>query len=244
MRGAPDFANVEMWNEYESGYSYLVIVKIPTFLEKLRDKSSKYKNLIDGYLHVLEYEFKGLDGIENITSETGQIDTGISNLQFINKVNVQSSSTFSMRYTEKSGGLITRVHELFLTGIKDGRTQIKHYHGLLESEDIAEAGYENETFSFMYLVTDNTFKQLEKCYYIVAAQPTTANTEIYNSQKGEIEFKEVSVEFIGFPLTGAAIEAKGKAMLEWLTSPKNPNPYVINSNNFAYTGVKDINTEF
>ena len=243
MRGAPDFAKVEMWNEYESGYGYLVIVQIPKFLEMLADKDSDhYGLLIENYKRVLEYEFKGLDGIENITSELGEINTGISQLQFINKVNMQNSTTFSMRYTEKAGALITKVHELFLTGIKDGRTQIKRYHGLLDSGDIEEAGYENETFSFMYFVTDNTFRKVEKAYYIVAAQPTSAATgDLYNYTKGEIEFKEISVEFVGFPLTSNEIDAKAQAMLDWLNDASNPNKYTAISNNFKYSGVSDIN---
>lgn len=244
MRGAPDFAAVEMWNEFESGYSYLVVVQIPRFLELLAEKSSSvYGPLINNYKKVLEYEFKGLEGIDNITSETGTIDLGTSSMQFINKVNVQSASTFSMRYTEKAGALITKTHELFLTGIKDGRTQIKHYHGLLESGDIVSAGYEYETFSFMYIVTDNTFRKLEKCYYLVGCQPTSAQTDIYNSTKGEIEFKDITVEFIGFPLTGNAIEQKGKEMLEWLVNPSNPDRYIVDSNNYDYSGVDSINTK-
>lgn len=245
MRGSPDFAKVEMWNEFESGYAYLVVVQIPKFLEMLADKDSDhYGLLIENYKKVLEYEFRSLDGIENITSETGEINTGINTLQFINKVNMQSSSTFSMRYTEKAGALITKVHELFLTGIKDGRTQVKRYHGLLDSGDIEEAGYENETFSFMYFVTDNTFRKVEKAYYIVAAQPTTANTgDLYTYEKGGIEFKELSLEFIGFPLTGNEIDAKAQAMLDWLNDASNPNKFVAISNNFQYSGVSDIKTD-
>lgn len=250
MRGAPDFAKVEMWNEYESGYGYLVVVQLPRFLEMLAEKDSDhYGLLIENYRRVLEYEFKGLDGIENITSETGEINTGISTLQFINKVNMQNSSTFTMRYTEKAGALLTKVHELFLTGIKDGRTQIKRYHGLLERDsagnrDIVEAGYENETFSFMYFVTDNTFMKVEKAYYIVAAQPTTAATgDLYTYEKGNIEFKEISVEFIGFPLTSNEIDEKAQAMLDWLNDASNPNKYQARSNNFSYSGVSDIQTE-
>lgn len=242
MRGTTDFANLTQWNNFEGGYSYLTVVQIPTFLEKLADSNSEYATLIQDYKHILEYEFKGLDGIENITSETGEINNGINTLNFINKVTMQSSSQFSMRYTEKSGSVITRVHELFLTGIKDGRTEVKHYQGLLEDGIMTETGYEHECFSFMYLVCDNTMRNLEKAYYIVAAQPTTAECQIYNSQKGEIEFKELSVEFTGFPLTGKEINAKAKEMLEWLNDPSNPNKLINNSNDFSFSGVSNINT--
>lgn len=245
MRGTTDFANIEQWNNYESGYAYLTVVQIPRFLELLAEKNTKtYGPLINNYKHLLEYEFKGLDGIENITSEPGEVNNGISQLSFINKVNMQSSSTFSMRYTEKTGSVFTRVHELFLTGIKDGRTEVKHYHGLLEDGTIEEAGFENETFSFMYFVTDNTMMKVEKAYYIVAAQPTTAETNIYNYTKGEIEFKELNIEFTGFPITGNLVDQKAVQMLEWLHNPRNPHKLVVNSSNFEYTGVSDIKTEW
>lgn len=243
MRGAPDFAKVEMWNEFETGYAYLTVVQIPQFLEKLKAKNDIYKNLIENYVYALEYEFKSLSGIDNITSDQATIDTGHSNIQFINKVTQQSSSTFTMNYTEKCGALFTKVHELFLTGVKDPRTQIKHYHGLLENGDIEDAGYENETFSFMYFVTDNTFRKLEKAFYIVAAQPTSANWDIYNYEKGNIEFREISVEFIGFPITGDEVDEKAKEMLNWLNDASNPNKMTVNSNLMSYSGVSDINTE-
>ena len=243
MRGAPDFAKVEMWNEFESGYAYLTVVQIPQFLEKLKAKSEIYRKLIENYEYALEYEFKSLSGIENITSEQGTIDTGHATLGFINKVTMQSNSTFSMNYTEKCGALFTKVHELFLTGIKDPRTQVKHYHGLLESGEIVDAGYEQETFSFMYFVTDNTMRKVEKAFYIVAAQPTSAEWNIFNYEKGNIEFKEITLEFTGFPITGNEVDQKAKEMLDWLNNASNPNKMVVNSNNFSYSGVKDINTE-
>lgn len=242
-RGATDFANVKMWNAFETGYSYLTIVQIPGFLEKLKAKDETYRSLIENYVHILEYEFRGLDGIDNITSENGEINNGISTLNFINKINMQSSSTFTMRYTEKSGSVLTRVNELFLTGIKDGRTQVKTYHGLLEDGTIAETGYEFETFSFMYMVTDNSMRELEKAYYIVAAQPTTAETNIYNSEKGDIGFKEISIEFQGFPITGNMVDMKAKEMLNWLNDPSNPDRMIVNSNNYLYHGITDINTK-
>lgn len=244
LRGAPDFAQVGMWDEFESGYAYLVVVQIPKFLEILAEKdTTTYAPLINTYRHVLEYEFKNLDGIENITSETGEINTGHQSIQFINKVNKQSSSTFTMRYTEKSTGVLTRVHELFLNGIKDGVTQVKHYHGLLEGGYIDEASYENETFSFMYFVTDNTFRFVQKAYYIVAAQPTTAATgDLYTYDKSSIEFKEISCEFIGIPLSNSLIDKKAQAMLNWLNNPTNPNRVIVNSTNFAYSGVSGLNT--
>lgn len=250
MRGVTDFGNLKQFNLFESGYSYLVVVSVPKFLdilangtggtgESAKSFSPVFQKMWNAYLHVLEYEFRGIDGLENVTGETSELTNGISTLNVISKVNMQSASTFSMRYFEKAGSLITRVHETYLRGIKDPRTQIKHYNGVLEWTDM-EPGFENETFSFLYFVTDNTAREIEKAYYIVGAQPTTAETNIYNSEKGDIGFKEITVEFNGFPITGDAVDERAQKVLEWMKSANNPNRMYINSYNFNYNGIENI----
>ena len=215
MRGVTDYANLEAYNLYESSYSFLVLVQVPEFMKKLCDQNSEYKKMFDTYCHILEYDFRGLSGIDNITAETGELTNGISNVEIINKVTMQAASSFTMRYFERHGSVITRTHELFLRGIKDPRTQVKHYNGLIP-KGLMEPGYENEVFSFMCLVCDNTLMNLEKCIYIVAAQPTGAQWDIYNSEKGSIEFKELDVEFKGYPIVGRKINEKGKEFLNWI----------------------------
>ena len=234
MRGVSDYANLEAYNLYESSYSFLVLVQVPEFMKKLCDQNSEYKKMFDTYCHILEYDFRGLSGIDNITAETGELTNGISNVEIINKVTMQAASSFTMRYFERHGSVITRTHELFLRGIKDPRTQVKHYNGLIP-KGLMEPGYENEVFSFMYLVCDNTLMNLEKCIYIVAAQPTGAQWDIYNSEKGSIEFKELDVEFKGYPIVGRKINEKGKEFLDWIRQNTTWDEMEFN-----YTGVDNM----
>jgi len=234
MRGVTDFGNLNQYNLYETGYSFLTIVSVPKYLETLAAQDSNFAVLFQNYLHILEYEFRGLDGIEDITSDSIELTNGISQLNVISKVNQQSASQVSMRYFEKSGSVLTRVHETFLKGIKDPRTQFKHYYGLIESGKL-EPGYENEVFSFLYGVTDNTGLELEKSYLLLSAQPTKAETSMYVSEKGEISTKEVTCEFNCFPITGDTIDQKAKAYLDYLNTV-----IVKNSNNFGYTGIDKI----
>jgi len=234
MRGVTDFANLAQFNLFETGYSFLVVVGIPKFLEKLAQVNDEYKKLINTYIHVLEYEFRGIDGFDNIDADTSELTNGISTLNIITKVNMQSASSFSMRYFEKSGSTMTKVHELFLRGLKDPRTQVKTYHGLI-ADGTLEAGFENECFSFLYFVTDNSLQNIEKACYIVSAQPKTAEMNIYNSEKGTIEFKEITAEFNGFPLFGPTINAKALAMLKTITTST-----VFRESETAYTGVSTL----
>ena len=234
MRGVTDWADLSQYNLYESGYSFLVVCKIPKVLEKLRAKSDEYQKMIDTYIHILEYDFRGLSGIENITSETGQLTNGIQNVEIINKVTKQSASQFSMTYLERKGGVISRVNELLLRAIKDPVTEVKTYLGLIEEGEL-EDGFENEVFSFMYIVADNTLMNLEKAYYIVAAQPTEANNDIFNSDKATIEFKELTVTFRGYPITGIKVREKAKSFLDWI----RVNTTWIESD-FNYSGVNEL----
>ena len=87
MRGVTDFANLEQYNLFESGYSFLVVMKIPEFLKKLAAKNDEYKKIINTYVHILEYEFRGLSGLDNMTVDVGELTNGINQVNIINKVN-------------------------------------------------------------------------------------------------------------------------------------------------------------
>lgn len=215
MRGVPDFTNLNSVDYYETGYAFLVTVGIPRFLEMLGSENSDYEKLINNYLHVLEYDFKSLSGIEDITSDTSQITNNISTIEVMTKANMQSNSTFSMQYNERTGSLFSKVHELFIRGIKDPRTQVKTYLGLIQSGKL-EASFENEIFSFMYFVTDNTLMNIERAYFLAACQPTSAQHSQYNYTKGDINFVDVNVEFRGYPITGRKVTEKAQELLDWI----------------------------
>lgn len=225
-RGVADFSNLAQFDNFETGYGYLFVLKIPEFLRQLENVNSEYKTMIDNYWHLLEYDFKSFDGLGNIEGETNNIEDGINTLSLITKVTEPSASTFTLRYNERSGSVFTKVHELYLRGIKDPRTQVKRYNGLLKTGDqrnqsVIEAGYENETFQFLYIVTDNTVRDIEKAYLLVSCQPTSAETSMYNSTKGEIAWHELSITFNGYPITGPAITAKAQKFIDWMNVSKN-----------------------
>lgn len=241
LTGTTDFGNLIQFNMYEGGYAALIVVQIPKFLQKLADAEPKYAVYINNYKHILEREFKSLDGLEDITTEMLDITDGINTINAIGKVTMQGGTEFTMRIQEKSGSPITRVNELYLRGIRDPRGgQVKHYHGLIE-KGLIEPGFENETFSFLYINTDNTMRKIEKAVYIVGAQITKASTSIYNYEKGGIEFKDVDPTFNGFPITSNEIDKKAQQYLDWLHSPKNPTRIITDSSEFNYTGVDKLN---
>ena len=234
MRGVTDYSDLRQFDLYETGYSFLICLGIPTFMEVMAHNHDAYKNLIKSYNHIVEYEFRGAQGIEDITADTSSITNGIDELNLITKVREQAGTSFSMQYFEKSGSIITKTHEAFLRGIKDPRTQVKRYNGLLNKKldsvdgkrtsienassasTMVDKGYQYEVFNYMLIITDNTALNVEKAYILSSCQPANAPTNIYNVTKGDIQFSEISVQMNGFPIAGRIVNEKANTLLAWI----------------------------
>lgn len=253
MRGVTDFSNLEQYDLYEKGYPFLVVVKAPQFLMDLANKDPDGMGvIIKNYIHILENDFRGIDNIENITGEAGgEITNGIRSIQLINKVTKPSNSSFTMNYYERSGSILTKAHELYLTGIKDPDTQVKTYHGLIDDfvfgngESISgkDPGPHQECFTFMYFVTDNTMTKVERAFLICAAQPTTANfSDLYDGNKGDVQFVELPLSFNGFFINNDYVYQKAQAMLMAMRNPRNTtgSRIIVDSNNFRYKGIAEV----
>lgn len=219
-RGITDFGALEQFNIYQGGRSFLKILQYPEFLRILAMKNSTYKDIIDNALHIIEFEFKGLDGLEDITTNTMEISDGINSINVINQVREQSAAQVSMRYVEKSGSPLTKFTELYLQGIFDTRSSFKHYHGLIESGDIDD-GYENEIFTLLYWVTDPTGLNIEQAYLLLGAQLTSSDKSIYNTQKGDYSEKETTLTFNCFPARSPKINELALSMLQSMAIVKN-----------------------
>ena len=188
FRGVTDFTQIGQFAQFESGYSFLSVLQMPEFMVKLAEQDSSIASLVNSFKHMLEFEFRGLDGLPDITSETYTISDGVNEQNLINRVTMDTSVQVSSTYYEKTGNLIAKFTELYLTGIKDKMSQAKTYHGLIKN-NILEPGPENEVFTMMYYVTDNTMLRIERAVLLCNCQLTTARlSDILNSSKGATMF--------------------------------------------------------
>ena len=237
MRGVPDFGSLVQFNPYETGYAAFIICQMPKFIDVLAKYNSDYNKLIKNWAHIVEYEFKSFDGLEDLSADTIQLGDDLNSINVINKVNMQSASEFSLTYDEKSGSPLTKFARLYLTGIKDPRTQVKTYHGLIHN-NILEPGFENEVFTFLFIAADNTMRKVEYATLIIGAQLNSADTSMYNYSKGDISKKEVTVKFSGYPIIGTKIDAAAQDMLTFLLSEQAGARRIwVNSDDYNYTGI-------
>lgn len=238
-KGVTDWGKVEQFNLYESGYGFLYVLDIPRYMRKLAEKSEDMANLVNNYVHCIEYEFKSIDGFNEITVDTLDINNGIEEIKVIGKVNRQAFTEFTMTYTEKTGSVFTRFHEIFLKGIKDTSTQAKSYYGMVGNGEM-EDGYENEIFTFLYINTDNTMLRVEKAYLFLACQPINADVGIYEVTKGDINIREVQLRYHGYMAEGKEIYQKAKQVLDHQNRNIEDGGIVLNSEAFHYTGIDAI----
>lgn len=248
FRGVTDFTQLKQFEMYEHGYPYLILVSIPRFLEDMAQQDNDTRKLVDNYKAIIEREFIGLDqGIDNIQSSPVELSNGTQTINVISKVEAPSATTISMTYKEHAGEPITRLHELYLRSIRDPATQFKTYNGMIKLDGSPydprvkgnKIGYANECFSFLYMHTDNTGLLLERAVYFTCAQPTTAQLEIYNGKKGEVDFSEINVEFNTFPLMSKAINLKAQSILDHMNTKGSANYVERNSWNYDYYGIND-----
>lgn len=217
FRGVTDFTQIGQFAQFESGYSFLSVLQMPEFMVKLAEQDSSIASLVNSFKHMLEFEFRGLDGLPDITSETYTISDGVNEQNLINRVTMDTSVQVSSTYYEKTGNLIAKFTELYLTGIKDKMSQAKTYHGLIKN-NILEPGPENEVFTMMYYVTDNTMLRIERAVLLCNCQLTTARlSDILNSSKGEISNRETTIEWNCFPVMGYEVDKAANKLLRDIT---------------------------
>lgn len=240
MRGVPDFGSLVQFNPYETGYAAFIICQMPKFIELLAKRNTAYDKLVKNWAHIIEYEFKSFDGLEAMSADTISLGDDLNSINVISRVNMQSASEFSLTYDEKSGSPLTKFAKLYLTGIKDPRTQVKSYHGLVHSNQL-EPGFENEVFTFLFIATDNTMREVEAAYLLIGCQLNSADLDMYNYTKGDINKREVTVKFSGYPIQSTDIDLAASDMLKFLLSTDaRARQIVINSNDFKYTGINSI----
>lgn len=237
MRGVPDFGDLVQFNPYETGYAAFIICDLPKFIKRLAKEDTTergYRSLIQNWAHIIEYEFKSFSGLEDISAETFELGDELNKINIINRVTMQSNSEFTLTYDEKSGSPLTKFAKLYLTGLKDPRTQVKSYHGLIHN-GLMEPGFENEVFTFLFIATDNTMRKVEAAYLLIGCQLLSAQTSMYNYSKGDIGKAEVEVRFSGYPVTSSTIDGAAYDLMGYLLSNDAGKAQIrINSTNFEY----------
>jgi hypothetical protein len=217
FRGVTDFTQLGQFAPYEKGYQFLSVISLPKYMTKLGEINKTIDAMNQSFQHTLEYEFRGMDGLPDITSDTYTISDGINEMNLIGKVSMDTSIQISMSYFEKSGSLLEKYSEYYLTGLRDLKTQAKTYHGLIANGTLAP-GLENEVFTLLYYATDSTMLRLERAVLLANCQLTQAEQSMYNGNRQDIgSIQETTITFNAFPITGIEVDKAASVLLKDIT---------------------------
>ena len=73
---------------------------------------------------------------------------------------------------------------------------------------------------------------------LVSCQPTTAETEMYNYEKGNIQWRELNYSFNGYPITGPEVTRKAQGFLDWVN-----NNTIFEESKFGYKALTNEYTD-
>jgi hypothetical protein len=190
--GVPDFGDLFKFAPFESGHCFLIIFSSPS-----SEIIGIDDNLTKLFVHSLEFDFRGLTGINDKSGEGHDYGPSSAPFNLISKVEGMGYTSISMTVTERTGTPITKYVSEYLDAIRHPYTQAKNYNGTLGfSNDLYDANFNNEVFQMLYVITDATCLRVEKAFFLLNAQPTTAvYSDLYNMNKGEIGTNDIVVTF-------------------------------------------------
>lgn len=153
--------NLDKFTPYIQGVSRIFLYKAPPFLEE------KYKDLTKNFRSLIESGYTRIDGIQDTQVETVDFEGGFGGQKFRN-VSLASNDTDTVTISlyEQTGSPIREFIDLWVTGMRDIRSGIAHYHGAT-----TEYSEKNHTAEFIYCTMDPTGKKIEYACMFAHAFP-------------------------------------------------------------------------
>ena len=190
--------NLDQMTPYIPGISRLFFHTTPLFMQQ------GFKDLTDNFKSYIETGYKSVSGIEGLNAEFVQISGGFAEQSFENISKItDGSSAISVTLYEQTGSPVREFIETWLTGVRDPRSGIAHYHGLVKkpgdkdgtgSIDYAE---KNHTGEFIFYDLDPTAHYLEYACMWAHCFPKGIDKQHLNYQSGSRDVVELNLEFSG-----------------------------------------------
>ena len=205
---------LEQYNPLKTGYTRIFVVQMPKFMNRILPLASK------NFKHMIEYGFKSIDGIQNLTMEYEAITGGYAGRSFeIPTILKDETNAITIKLQEMSGSPVREYIEMWLSGISDPHTGLCHYHGALDKDSATgNAGMEaiqaNQVAEMIYVSTDNTGREIEFACLLSNMIPKVVKRDHYNYESGTHNAVEYDVEFTCTMYTSPDVNEVAKLLLD------------------------------
>jgi hypothetical protein len=183
--------NLGQFTPYIQGVSRIFLYRPPYFMEQqYPDETKRFRSLIEtGYTRI--------DGIGDISVEFVDFEGGFAGQRFSNvSLARDDTDTLTISLYEQSGSPIREYLDTWVTGTRDIRSGIAHYHNaLVDKAQTVKYGEQAHTAEFIYLTLDPTGREIEYACMFAHAFPTKVPKAHLNYEKGNRDNVPIDLEF-------------------------------------------------
>lgn len=181
--------NLDQFTPYIRGVSRIFLHKPPLFmLSKYPDHTKRFKTYI-------ETGYKSIDGIGDISVDFTQFEGGFNGQQFSTpQLARDDTESVTISVYELSGSPVREYLDTWVTGVRDIRSGIAHYHGAIEDGTVKYAEI-NHTAEFIYTTYDPTGLTPEYCCMFAHCFPRRVPKSHLNYESGNRDNVQMDIEF-------------------------------------------------
>lgn len=244
--------NLDLFTPYLRGWSRIFWHKVPNYMNRLwPNKTSNFKTYF-------ETAYTAISGINDISVDFTDFEGGFAGQRFsVPQLSRDDTESFSVSMFELAGSPVREYIELWITGVRDPRSGVAHYHGLIDglapsvtndagialTGDLSKMEYseKNHSAEFIYCTLDPTARQCEYVAMLAHAFPTKVPKDHLNFEHGSHDQAQMDLEFRCTKYESPAINDIGNAYLACSKVEYNYlsfNPNAKDQNDAAYTTYK------
>lgn len=197
--------SLKAYDPFVSGRARIFMVQLPLHLQSILGTDE-----LNGFKHILEYGCTDISGLADISVDSDQLTGGYNGLSFeIPKMAKDDTNSLTIQCYEFSGLPIRSTLHTWVNSALDIQTGLSTYYG----DDKLEHIQANQTAEFIYVVTDNTGKQVEYACLYANCFPKKVDTDFLNYSSGQHELVKTSIEFSATKYESIQINYVAKALL-------------------------------
>ena len=182
--------NLDQFTPYIRGVSRIFLHKPPAFmLERYPDMTRRFKTY-------LETSYTSLDGIGDISVDFTDFEGGFAGQRYSTVMLARDDTeNVTVQVYELSGSPVREYLDTWVTGTRDPRSGIAHYHGVIADKGAEYYSEKNHTAEMFYVNLDPTAINIEYCCMFAHMFPTRVPKAHLNYEKGNRDNALMDLEF-------------------------------------------------
>lgn len=181
--------NLDQFTPYIQGVSRIFMYQPPRYMDKMyRNETKRFKALVEtGYTRI--------DGISDISVEFVDFEGGFNGDKFSTVSQAKDDTdTLTITIYEQTGSPVREYLDTWVTGTRDIRSGIAHYHGGIQQGTVAY-GEKYHTAEYVYTTMDPTAQECEYVCMFAQCFPTKVPKSHLNYEKGNRDNVPLDLEF-------------------------------------------------